>query len=122
MDGNHPITTHRCDILTPLPPEESLCFLSFLNKIGKKKCLVTFYKTSLSLSRLKNIDLRQIDQKKVFGDILDRKIAFLDYENIDIRKLQNVHFSKCFDQKFEFEFFFRPNRSKKGIFDILVEK
>ena len=40
--------------------------------------------------------------KKVFGDILDRNIAFLDYKNIDIRKLQNVYFSKCFNQKFEF--------------------
>ena len=31
---------------------------------------------------------------KVFGNVLDRQRAFLDEKNIDIRKLQNLHFLK----------------------------
>ena len=33
-------------------------------------------------------------QEKVFGDVLDRKQAFLDYRNIDLKKPQNLHLSK----------------------------
>ena len=55
-----------------------------------------------NLKFLHLVFFRQNDKKKVFGDILDRKIAFLDYKNIDIRKLQNVYLSKCFDQNLEF--------------------
>ena len=38
--------------------------------------------------------LGKIRQKKVFGNVLDRKLAFLDYKNMDLKKLQNWHFSK----------------------------
>ena len=31
---------------------------------------------------------------KVFGDVLDWKLAFLVYKNTDLRKSQNLHFSK----------------------------
>ena len=30
----------------------------------------------------------------MFGDVLDRKQAFLDYRNIDLKKPQNLHLSK----------------------------
>ena len=38
--------------------------------------------------------LGKIRQKKVFGNVLDRKLAFLDYKNMDLKKLQNWHFTK----------------------------
>ena len=33
-------------------------------------------------------------QKKVIGNVLDRKLAFLDYKNNDLKKSKNLHFSK----------------------------
>lgn len=30
--------------------------------------------------------------KRVFGDIVNRKLAFVDYKNTDLKKLQNLHF------------------------------
>ena len=38
--------------------------------------------------------LGKIRQKKVFGNVLDRKLAFLDYKNMDLKKSQNWQFSK----------------------------
>ena len=38
--------------------------------------------------------LGKIRQKKVIGNVLYRKLAFLDYKNMDLKKLQNWHFSK----------------------------
>ena len=35
-----------------------------------------------------------MDQEKTFGEILDRKEAFLDYQHIDLQKSQNLHFSE----------------------------
>ena len=32
--------------------------------------------------------------KKVFGDVLYRKLAIFDRKNIDIKKTQNLYFSK----------------------------
>ena len=32
-------------------------------------------------------------QKKVFGNVLYRKLAFLDYKNNDLKKSKNLHFS-----------------------------
>ena len=40
------------------------------------------------------IFLGKIRQKNVFGNVLDRKLAFLDYRNMDLKKLENWHFSK----------------------------
>ena len=31
---------------------------------------------------------------KVFGDVPDRKLAFFDHKNTDLKKLQNLYFSK----------------------------
>ena len=36
----------------------------------------------------------KIGQEKVFSDAVGRKLAFLVYKNIDLRKSQNLHFSK----------------------------
>ena len=33
-------------------------------------------------------------QKKEFPNFLDRKLAFLDYKNNDLKKSKNLHFSK----------------------------
>ena len=50
--------------------------------------------------------------KKVFRDDLYRKLAFLDHKNTDLKKSQNLRFSKevspCFSQKFQIDlsFFF----------------
>ena len=38
--------------------------------------------------------LGKIGQEKVFCNVLDRKLAFLDYKNIDLKKSQNWYFSK----------------------------
>ena len=35
-----------------------------------------------------------MDQEKVFGEVLERKDAFLGYKNIDLKKPLNLHFSK----------------------------
>ena len=32
--------------------------------------------------------------RKVFDDFLDRNLTFPDHKNIDLKKLQNLHFSK----------------------------
>ena len=37
---------------------------------------------------------RENTPKNVFGNVLDRKLAFLDYKNMDLKKSQNWHFSK----------------------------
>ena len=33
-----------------------------------------------------------MDQEKKFGEVLERKEAFLDYKNIDLQRSQNLHF------------------------------
>ena len=40
------------------------------------------------------IFLGKICQKNVFGNVLDRKLAFLDYKNMDVKKSQNWQFSE----------------------------
>ena len=43
--------------------------------------------------------------QKVFGDAVGRKLAYLVYKNIDLRKSQNLHFSKKKLKFFLFVFF-----------------
>ena len=38
--------------------------------------------------------LGKMRQKKVIGNVLYRKLAFVDYKNIDLKKSKNLHFSK----------------------------
>ena len=38
--------------------------------------------------------LGKIRQKKVIGNVLYRKLAFLDYKNNDLKKSKNLHFSR----------------------------
>lgn len=38
--------------------------------------------------------LGKIAREIVFGDFLDRKIAFFDYKNSNLKKSQNMHYSK----------------------------
>ena len=44
----------------------------------------------------------KIGQEKVFGDVVNRKLASKDYKKIDLRKSQNLHFSKKFELFFLF--------------------
>ena len=37
---------------------------------------------------------RYIYNKKVFGDVLYRKLAYFDHKDIDLKKSQNLHFPK----------------------------
>ena len=38
--------------------------------------------------------LNKVAQEKMFGGVLDRKFALLDYKNTDSRTSQNLHFTK----------------------------
>ena len=38
--------------------------------------------------------LNKVAQEKMFGGVLDRKLALLDNKNTDSRTLQNLHFTK----------------------------
>ena len=68
--------------------------------------------------------LCKIDPEKVFGDVLFRKQAFLDYINMDSKRKQNSHFCKGdqivhdFGQKVVafLSFVFIKNRSRKSVF------
>ena len=68
--------------------------------------------------------LCKIDPEKVFGDVLLRKQAFLDYINMDLKRKRNSHFCKGdqivhdFGQKVAafLSFVFIKNRSRKSVF------
>ena len=44
--------------------------------------------------------LGKTGQEKEFFNFLDRKLAFLDYKNNDLKKSKNWHFSKLVSQWF----------------------
>ena len=35
-----------------------------------------------------------MDQGNVFGEVIERKEAFLDYKKLDLKRPQNLHFSQ----------------------------
>ena len=43
---------------------------------------------------------RYIYNKKVFGDVLYRKLAYFDHKDIDLKKSQNLHFPKGASPRF----------------------
>ena len=43
---------------------------------------------------------RYIYNKKVFGDVLYRKLAYFDHKDIDLKKAQNLHFPKGASPRF----------------------
>ena len=43
---------------------------------------------------------RYIYNKKVFGDVLYRKLAYFDHKDIDLKKSQNSHFPKGASPRF----------------------
>ena len=55
--------------------------------------------------------LGKIRQKKVIGNVLYRKLAFLDYKNNDLKKSKNLHSPKGlvngFGQNYEISLFLR---------------
>ena len=66
--------------------------------------------------------LGKICQKKVFGNVLDRKLAFLDHKNMDSKNSRKIgNFRKglvhCFGQTYEISLFllFRQNMPKKSV-------
>ena len=98
-------------------------YFFFLGKIRKKTCLVTFQIENQHLQTIKtwikknckigifkkrgqSMVLAKINkflylfisgktgQEKEFCNLLDRKLAFLDYKNNDLKKSKNWHFSK----------------------------
>ena len=42
----------------------------------------------------------------MFGNFLDRKLAFLDYKNNDLKKLKNLHLSMVLDKINQFLYLF----------------
>ena len=44
--------------------------------------------------------LAKIGQIKEFDDVLVRELAFIDNKNIDLKKSQNLHFSKGVSLRF----------------------
>ena len=64
--------------------------------------------------------------KKCFRDVVERKDAFLGYKNFDLKKAQNLHFSKrvhgfCQKIKMFSSFVLLQNESKK-VFGKLLER
>ena len=73
--------------------------------------------------------LRNVGQENFFKDILERKNAFLGYENTKFKKSKNWHFSKGVDPWFWLKsghfsnFFFWGNIGQQNVFyDILERK
>ena len=72
--------------------------------------------------------LRNIGQKNVFYDILERKNAFLDYKNKKLKKWKNWHFSKGVNPWFWSKnghfsnFFFKGNIEQQNVFYVILER
>ena len=70
---------------------------------------------------LKRFFLGKMCREKLFSDVLDIIIAFLDYKNMNTNKSQNLHFSKWVSPWFWskighfFDFLFRQNRPRKTV-------
>ena len=57
--------------------------------IKKRRKICIFPKMTVFFRNMKFLYpyfLREIGWEKVFGDVLGRKLAFLDYENVDYKK------------------------------------
>ena len=64
-----------------------------------------------NLSFFLHFDFGEMGPEKVFVDVVNRKLASQDYENIGLRKSQNLHFLKgarpwCWSKIWNFFFFF----------------
>ena len=44
--------------------------------------------------------IRYIYDKRVFGDVLYRKLAYFNHKDIDLKKSQNLHFPKGASPRF----------------------
>ena len=115
--------------------ERTNAFLAFENKQSKKSKNGHFSKGVNPWFCSKNghfsnfFFLDNIGQENVFYDILERKNAFLGYENKQFKKLKNWHFSKGVNPWFWSKnghfsnFFFLGNIGQKNVFcDILERK
>ena len=122
-------------------------FLLFVfGEIGPEKVFVGVVNRKLACQHYKNIGLRKsqnlhfpkggrpwfwskiwnfffffffgkISREKVFGDVLERRLAVLAYKNVDLKKSQNLHFSKRVRPWFWskiWNFFFFSFLAKKG--------
>lgn len=60
-------------------------------------------------------------KEDVFGGVLNSKLTFLDFKNIDFKWLKNLHFSKGFvhgcDQSFEISLSIpvRPKKPRESV-------
>ena len=71
--------------------------------------------------------LGNIGQENVFYDILERKIAFLGYKNIEFTKAKNSHFSKAvypwfWSKNGHFSNFFLGKIGTENVFSDLLER
>ena len=64
----------------------------------------------------------KIAQEKVFGDAVGRKLAFLVYKNIDLRKSHNLHFFKGASPWFFLLFVFGKISQEKVLGDVVNTK
>ena len=62
--------------------------------------------------------LPKIPRKEVFGDVLDGKLNFRDYENIDLIKSQNLHFSMVLVKIVNFFIFYVKLKNVSDVLDI----
>ena len=101
--------------LTNFTERKKKAFLDYENKVKKVEKLA-FFQRGVFMVLVKNLKyflviFVKIGQRNVFYDILERKKAFLHYENKKLKKVEKVAFSKKrlvhgFGQKFEiFPFF-----------------
>ena len=99
--------------------ERKLAVLAYKNNDLKESQNLHFSKRPWFWSKIWNFFffsfLAKKGQVKVFGDVLNWKLAFLVYKNTDLRKSQNLHFSK--GKKFVIfsSFRFWQNRARKGV-------
>ena len=84
-----------CNVL-----DRKLAFLDYKNMDEKKKPQYWYFSKEVSpffRPKFLNFFIFSFQvkyAKNVFGNVVDRKLAFLDYENMDLKKSKNLHFSK----------------------------
>ena len=80
--------------------DRKLATLDYKNNYLKKSKILHSFKGVSLWFLVKNylfysfLFFSKIGQKKVFFDLVDRKLAILDYKNMDLKKSEILHFSK----------------------------
>ena len=106
--------------------DRKLAFLDYKNMDFKKVAKLAIFQRGQPMVSTKIMKflylffLGKIRQKKVFGNVLDRKLAFLDYTNMDLKKVAKLAFLQRGQpmvlakiMKFLYVFFLGNTRQKK---------